>query len=60
MPETATEERPARSLTSVMVAHPTHADLSDIKNAMSRELSRRVTMDEVVTTLIDCFNEAHG
>jgi len=55
MPETATEERPARSLTSVMVAHPTHADLCDIKNKMSRDASRRVTMDEVITMLIESW-----
>jgi len=55
MPETATKERPARSLTSVMVAHPTHADLSDIKNKMSRDASRRVTMDEVIVMLIDSW-----
>jgi hypothetical protein len=55
MPETTTETRPGRALTSVMVGHGTHADLSDIKNAMSREASRRVTMDEVITMLIESW-----
>lgn len=52
MPEAVTGERPARTLTSVMVGHSTHADLSDIKNVLSREASRRVTMDEVIAMLI--------
>jgi hypothetical protein len=55
MPNAATRERPARSLTSVMVGHSTHADLSDIKNALSREASRRVTMDEVIAMLIESW-----
>lgn len=50
--------RAGRTLTSVMVSHETHADLAEIRVAMSREASKRVTMDEVVRKLLDCWNEA--
>jgi len=53
MPQVTTEIRPARNLTSVMVTRGTHNKLADMRHHMSRDLSRRVTMEEVLTVLIE-------
>lgn len=56
---TPSTEAPHRTLTrSVMVTNGTHADLSDIKNKMSRDASRRVTMEEVIRMLIETWETA--
>ena len=58
MSQVTAETHPARNLTSVMVTRPTHNKLADMRHHMSRDASRRVTMEEVITLLIDSW-ETH-